>query len=191
VNGNGVLLSWPRGIACCAFLVLCSLSFAQPVRGEPPKRASTGSGHHSHTCKANSALEPAPPVARRLWGDLYCLCGECEHVTLADCGCDNAAQERKRIVEQVEKMGLGSPDRDNAAYASVLDKYIDIHGAEAEVAYVKRHAWLDPLLALGAGISGVVLLIVIVERVRSMRQASVSKQSPLKHRSKGRRRGTL
>jgi hypothetical protein len=184
VNTQSALHPWLRGIACCAWVVLSSLSVARAAHAEPPKGESTHS-RHSHTGKANSALEPAPPVARRLWGDLFCMCGECEHVTLADCGCDNAAQVRKRIVEQVERMGLGSPERDEAAYSSVLEGYVATHGAQAEVAYVKRHAWLDPLLTLGAGISAVVLVIVIVERVRSMRRSGESAASPAKQRPKG------
>ena len=164
-----------------------SLSVAHRADAEPQKSESTGMSRHSHTGKVNSALEPAPPVARRLWADLLCMCGECKEVTLADCGCENAAQERKRIVEQVEKMGVGSPEREEAAYAAVLDKYVEAHGANAEVAYVLRHKWLDPLLTLGAGISGVVLIVLIVERLRSARNASGSKRDSVKHVPRPRR----
>jgi hypothetical protein len=40
-------------------------------------------------------------------------------------------------------------------------------------------------LTLGAGISAVVLVIVIVERVRSMRRSGESAASPAKQRPKG------
>lgn len=48
---------------------------------------------HSQTGEIEINLDAAPPAARRLWSELSCMCGECEHVTPAECTCDSAAGE--------------------------------------------------------------------------------------------------
>ena len=151
-------------------LLLEASLVARPVFSQP----SENKHEHSHDGTADTSKERATPVARQLWADLYCMCGECDNITLAECACENAAKERKRIAEEVEKLGLGSPERDVNARAKVLGEYIARHGAKAEVSYAKLHRWLDPLLMLGGVLAGSLGVFILVERLRSARRASAS-----------------
>ena len=90
-------------------------------------------------------------------------------MTLADCPCDNAGKERKRIVNEVKRLGQRSSADESAVYATVLAEYLERFGEEAEVASVKRREWLDSLWTLGAALAGAVLVILIVERWRALR----------------------
>lgn len=84
---------------------------------------------HSHTGASAAANEAVSPLARRLWADLFCMCGECRHITLAECGCDNAAEERTRIARRVEELAAG----EDAVYSAILDEYTQRHGVIALV----------------------------------------------------------
>ena len=90
-------------------------------------------------------------------------------MSLADCPCDHAGKERKRIVNEVKRLGQRSSADESAVYATVLAEYLERFGEEAEVASVKRREWLDSLWTLGAALAGAVLVILIVERWRALR----------------------
>lgn len=93
------------------------------------------------------------------------MCGECEQTTLAECTCDDAAGERKRMAEQFAKADLGNAARQEAAHDALLADYVKRHGAAAEVASFRLHAWLDPLLTLVGALAGLLALVAIVERL--------------------------
>lgn len=176
--------------------VLLLLTTGRGAVALPSESQGSARPQHTHVGTADVDQRSAPPVVRRLWSDLFCMCGDCEHMTLAECGCDNAAKERKRINEKATSLGLGSPEREEVAYAAVVKEYVQHHGANAEVSYVKLHSWLDPLLTLVAAVAGIVVMIVGVERWRSRsrrreRQAGsghASKHSAKSHAQRGRRK---
>jgi hypothetical protein len=132
---------------------------------------------HEHSPRPDTSKESGAPVARRLWADLFCMCGECEQITLADCACNSAALERKRIAAKVGQLGNGTPSRDDATYARILSEYLELHGPNAEVRYPRRHAWLHLLAALAAVVAGFTVVVILVERFRSGRNANASKAS--------------
>ena len=146
---------------------------------------------HSHTGAHDMDLDAAPPAAKRLWSELFCMCGECERTTLADCTCDFAAKERKLIAERLAKSGLGNAEREEAIYAALREEYVKRHGSEAEVASIRLHAWLDPLLTLIGVLAGLVVLIALAERLRSRlarrRDLGVAGRQPTSARSSTKR----
>ena len=71
------------------------------------------------------------------------------------------------MVERFTKSGIGNAEREDATYSALREEYVKRHGSEAEVASVRLHAWLDPLLTLMGALAGLVVLIAIVERLRS------------------------
>lgn len=53
------------------------------------------------------------------------MCGECDQIPLAQCSCDFAAAERKRMTEQFVKAGLGDGSKQEAAYDALLAEYVN------------------------------------------------------------------
>lgn len=132
----------------------------------------------SHTGSNKIDLDSTPPAARRLWSELFCMCGECDQIQLAQCACDFAAAERKRMTEQFVKAGLADASKQEAAYGALLAEYVKRHGAAAEVANSRFHAWLDPLLMLAGALAAFVALVVIVERLRARLRQAEGQQLP-------------
>jgi hypothetical protein len=67
-------------------------------------------------------------VARRLWGDLVCLCGRCQRLTLAACHCPDAAAERLKVVELLHGRDLAAPAQAEVAYQAVVQDYVTRFG---------------------------------------------------------------
>ena len=105
---------------------------------------------------------------------------EAQGSLLSDCGCDEAAIQRRRIADAVTKLGSANPETEAAAYEKIVDDYVARFGSNAELAYVRRHAWLDPVLTLFAALAAVVLLITVVERWRRSRAEPVRTTKPRK-----------
>jgi cytochrome c-type biogenesis protein CcmF len=70
----------------------------------------------------------APPVAKRLWAHLVCLCGGCQRETLLECRCGQAANERTKILGMLEGMDLSTPAKEQAAYDQVVQAYVARYG---------------------------------------------------------------
>lgn len=81
---------------------------------------AAGAAEESHT--------DAPPVARRLWHDLVCLCGRCARLTLAACACPDAAAERQKVLELLRGRDLSTPASSEAAYQAVVSAYVGRFG---------------------------------------------------------------
>lgn len=128
------------------------------------------------------AHPPVPDVARRLWHDLLCLCGECSGKTLEACECSYAADRREEILQQVVRMGFGTPAKDEATYALVARDYVVRHKHDGD-AVRGRIGWAAdlmsrPIVALGAALAAFVVLIGFVEISRRKRAAKSSAQTP-------------
>jgi hypothetical protein len=69
-------------------------------------------------------------VARRLWGDLVCLCDRCERLALSACHCPDAARERKEMVELLRGRDLSSPAAADSAYQTVVAAFVARKGKQ-------------------------------------------------------------
>ena len=90
--------------------------------------APSAAAKHDHAGGAGSAdtsqLDPATAaIARRLWGDLVCLCGRCQRLTLSACHCPDAAAERKKVLELLRGRDLATHESAEVAYQGVVKEY--------------------------------------------------------------------
>ena len=181
----------PTGALVAAIL----LSLARPVSADPRPEAS---GAVATTpimpfeSASTSAPAEVPDVARRLWHDLLCLCGECEHKTLEACECNYAADRRQEILNAVRRLGFGTPAQDQTTYAAVSRDYLTRHSGDAARAKT-RHSplsgWMEDTVLLSSAIAGVAVLIGIAEFVRRQRSAKAEQRTTPRPIHKRRRRG--
>jgi cytochrome c-type biogenesis protein CcmF len=107
----------------------------------------------------------APPLAKRLWSDLVCLCQGCQRESLSACRCGYAKQERERIVGMLAGVDLSTKEKEEAAYRQVVAAYVARYGGNhvlnvpPDTAFNKL-AWAVPYAAFGAA----VVLIGLVVR---------------------------
>jgi hypothetical protein len=166
-----------------ALVAATVMSLALPVSAEPGREGS-GTAPTTHAEPSGSASASAttgiPDVARRLWHDLLCLCGECEHKTLEACECNYAADRRQEILDAVRRLGFGTPKQDQATYAAVSHDYLEHHRADAEHAKGRHNhssEWIDTTLTLGSAIAGMAVLVVMAELLRRRRAAKAEQRS--------------
>src|SRR6266700_3983968 len=84
---------------------------------------------HDHAGGAGAAetsrIDPqTTAIARRLWGDLVCLCGRCQRLTLSACHCPDAAAERQKVLELLRGRDLATHEGTEAAYRGVVKEYV-------------------------------------------------------------------
>lgn len=142
---------------------------------------------------SNMPEASVPAVVQRLWHDLLCLCGECEHKTLEYCECTYAAERRAEILDEVRRLGFGTPAEDAATYAKVTQDYLARHSGDRERArtpHANANWWLEPLMTLGAAIAALGALIAVAEFWRRRRASDVTaKQAPHAWRKRRRAKG--
>src|SRR5262249_794487 len=108
----------------------------------------------------------APRVAKRLFRDLVCLCGGCQRQTFEECPCGIAATERKNILDMLAGMDLSTPEKEEAAYQTVVAAYVERFGGNhvlnvpPDTAF-NRLAWAVPYAVFAAAV------IVILQVVRT------------------------
>ena len=108
----------------------------------------------------------APPVARRLFHDLVCLCGGCQRQTFEECPCAVAAKERQAIVGMLAGRDLSTPEKEQAAYNEIVAAYVQRFGGYHVLnvppdTMFNRLAWAVPYaIAMAA-------LLVILQLVRT------------------------
>jgi cytochrome c-type biogenesis protein CcmF len=123
----------------------------------------------------------APPVARRLWKDLVCLCGGCQRETLAECRCGPAAKEREKILGMLAGMDLSTPAKQQAAYEQVVAAYVAQAGGYHVLAVppdtaFNKLSWAVPYAAF---LSAVVVIGMIVRGwVRRGRSQTAAPAAP-------------
>ena len=126
-------------------------------------------GDHDHPARTPPTMPDGttpPPVVERLWNDLVCLCGRCERLTLAACACEQAAAERRNIVELVAGHELATPRDERAAYDRVIDSYVKRFGQRVLATDRDRERgsgsarwWLAPVGLLAVITVGYLLLL--------------------------------
>lgn len=113
-------------------------------------------------------------VARRLWHDLICLCGECDHKTLEVCECGYAAERRDEILNAVLRHGFRTPEKDDATYALVSREHVERHKHDGDSGR-GRVGWLAnlsrPIVALGGALALFGAVIAAAELWRCKRAA--------------------
>jgi cytochrome c-type biogenesis protein CcmF len=119
--------------------------------------------------------ENAPPVAKKLWADLVCLCGGCQRETLAACKCAVAKKERDGILAMLDPYDLSTPEGEALAYAEVVESYKERFGGNHVLNVppdtpFNKMAWAVPYAAFG----GAILLVGLMVRgwVRRGRRAA-------------------
>lgn len=124
--------------------------------------------------------EDIPEVARRLWKELLCTCGEetCARPTLAACACEYAGKKRQDILDQVRRRGFGSPARDEATYAAVLRDYTARHGSDSTLTATLHGEWLRWVFMVATAVAGVVALVILAEWYRRRRQRATAAAAP-------------
>src|SRR5260221_64316 len=164
---RAVRIGRPSGALVTAILV----SLALPVSAEPGPDASGAIATTPMVPSGSvSASTPAdvPDVARRLWHDLLCMCGECEHKTLEACECSYAADRRQEILDAVRGLGFGTPKQDQTTYAAVSRDYLTRHSGDAKRAST-RHGrffdWMEDTVMLSSAIAGLAGRIGLAELV--------------------------
>jgi hypothetical protein len=150
---------------------LLLISLLLPARGAPSKEQDD----HGAPPPEAAQLDPQTAgVARRLWGDLVCLCDRCERLTLAACHCPDAARERKHILELLRARDLSPPGSDEVAYQAVVSDYVTRKGREALASARSSRAPSDwPALAVSIGVIalGCGAVAVIEHRRRRARRS--------------------
>jgi cytochrome c-type biogenesis protein CcmH/NrfF len=152
-----------------------TLLVAVAVPALPPSPAAAQ--EHEETDDAQSDLEKAPPLARRLYKDLVCMCGGCQRESLEACKCAYARQEREKVLGLLAGMDTSTPAAQEKAYDAVVAAFIKEYGGEHVLSVpiakgFNRVAWIAPyiIFALGA-----VLVVVLGRRwVRRGRSAEVA-----------------
>jgi hypothetical protein len=161
-------LSSKRRFSAVAGLVVGLLLAAVP----------SAASEHDHGGSSASAeasqLDPkTAEIARRLWGDLVCLCGRCERLTLSACHCPDAAAERKKVLELLRGRDLASSDGAEAAYQVVVKEYVARFGGRHVLASEQRRSsapedW--PALAVSVAVVAVACAAVAFLESRRRRR---------------------
>ena len=127
----------------------------------PTDNAAPAPLDHSHAADVEA---DTPQVARKLFEDLVCLCGDCKRLTLAACGCGWADRERKQILAGLAKQDLSTGAKEGVAYRLVMAEYRARFGPVVftvpEDSPFNRLAWLVPYIVFG----GALLLVVLLAR---------------------------
>lgn len=79
----------------------------------PGAASAADEEQHAHHAASSEAAQLDPQtaaVARRLWGDLVCLCDRCERLALSACHCPDAAAERKNVLALLRGRDLATPN---------------------------------------------------------------------------------
>jgi hypothetical protein len=127
-----------------------------------------------------SQLDPhTAHVAGRLWGDLVCLCGRCQRLTLKACHCPDAANERRKVVDLLSGRDLASPAQEDLAYQAVMQDYIMRFGRKV-LASERTGSGTSgdlPAFAISIGvIAAACIAVAVIEGRRRRRSPSRSRR---------------
>jgi cytochrome c-type biogenesis protein CcmF len=85
---------------------------------------------HTEDPGAASDIASAPPVAKRLYRDLVCMCGGCQRLPLSECRCGYAKQERAKVLALLAGKDLSTPEKEEASYVVVRDAFMKEYGGQ-------------------------------------------------------------
>ena len=114
--------------------------------------------------------EAAPPLARRIWGELVCLCGRCKRLKLSECHCRDAKAERDRVVAQLAARDVASPNAARAAHDAVIGSYVARYGKRVLASESDDAADWQNWAAAAALVVAAVGGIVVIERYQRTRR---------------------
>ena len=137
--------------------------------------APSAAGEHDHGAGAGSAdtsqLDPATAeIARRLWGDLVCLCGRCQRLTLSACHCPDAAAERKKVLELLRGRDLSTHESAEATYQGVVKEYAARFSGRHVLASEQRSGPPEDWPALVVSVAVIAVAVVAVVFLESRRR---------------------
>lgn len=102
-----------------------------------------------------------PDVARELFHDLACTCGECKHLSLASCPCGFAGEARQEILTMLQGRDLSTPEKQRAARGEVRDAFVARHGEDALAGSTGHPIAYDMLVVYLVTSAGVLVLGVL------------------------------
>jgi cytochrome c-type biogenesis protein CcmF len=152
-----------RGAGAAAAGILVLVLGAGDARAQEQPGRAMEAPKHEIVHGVVTEGENAPPVAKRLWADLVCLCGGCKRETFQACKCAYAKKERDKVLEMLAGKDLSSPEKEQAAYDEVIAAYRDRFGGDhvlnvpPDTAF-NRLAWVVPYAAFGAAVIFVAVL---------------------------------
>jgi cytochrome c-type biogenesis protein CcmH/NrfF len=134
-----------------------------PVPGDP---AAQGAVPHVEAPGGMQEVAGAPPVAKRLFADLVCLCGGCKRETLAACTCGYAKAEREKVLAMLAGRDLSTPSAEEKAYVSIRDALVKEYGGQHILtvpidAGFNRLAWIVPWAVFALALT---LVLVVGQR---------------------------
>ena len=163
--------------ATCAAVLCFAAAVSADQTGSPEMNPSAIA--EPRPSASAGAHRQVPDVARHLWHDLMCLCGECDHKTLEGCECGYAAERRDEILDAVIRHGFGTPEKDDATYALVAREYVERHKHDGDNVRGRIGLVADllsrPIVALGGALASFGLLFAAAElwrRKRAEKQAT-------------------
>jgi len=175
------LLGFGRRGAAAAAVLLVLLAGARARADTTPMQSNGG-----HVIVEGVVEDDAnaPPVAKRLFHDLVCLCGGCQRETLKECRCGNAAQERERIMAMLAGRDISTKDKEDRAYADVVAFYVQRYGGNHVLAMppdtaFNRLAWIVPYATFGLAVVVIFMLVrTWVRRGKAAEAAAPKKDDP-------------
>jgi cytochrome c-type biogenesis protein CcmF len=156
------LLGHRRAAAVMALL----LALGASARARADTTPMQGLGVHQVVQGVVEEGANAPPIAKKLWSDLVCLCGGCQRESLAECRCAVAAQERERILGMLAGKDLSTPAAEQAAYADVVAAYVARFGGN-HVLHVPPDTAFNRLAFIVPYASFAAAVIIILQVVRT------------------------
>lgn len=127
-----------------------------------------GSVSDMNTASAADTTTAGSTLARQLWTEVYCMCGDCDHMPLAVCKCEDSERVRTEIAAQLERLGYATPSATQKARAAVLQEYVKRFGDGALVMNdpPTRSAVLHGVGAATIVVATICGLIFLTERMR-------------------------
>jgi len=147
------------------------------IAAAPSAAFAQEADHHGTSASAElSQLDPqTAAVARRLWGDLVCLCDRCRRLALSACHCPDAARERKEMVELLRGRDLSSPAAADSAYQAVVAAVVARKGKQvlaSERSSPTRGDWHALVVSMAILAMACVAVAVIEHRRRHVSRAA-------------------
>lgn len=117
-----------------------------------------------------------PPVAHRLFDDIECTCGQCQHMKLSECPCGFAGEAREEIMGMLRGKDISTPHKEEAAFRDIRQAFIARYGKQVSVSS-REGSSVDPFVYLliflaVSTLGGFVYIVVTSRKPQGSRQAA-------------------